>query len=61
MTDVQFKACPRCTGDLFLEQDEYDWNWTCLQCGYRQILKEKPIIEKDETLTKTAELCSEGV
>ena len=26
----QFKDCPRCNGDLFLDDEGY----TCLQCGY---------------------------
>ena len=26
---LYFRACPRCHGDLFLEESEY----TCLQCG----------------------------
>ena len=26
--------CPRCGGNLFLEQDEYDQYLCCLQCGF---------------------------
>jgi hypothetical protein len=36
------KSCPKCNGDLTLEQDEYsrsrfnrDTDFACLQCGYR--------------------------
>jgi ribosomal protein L37AE/L43A len=28
---VRFKACPRCRGDLFPEDDA--GTWSCLQCG----------------------------
>lgn len=27
--------CPRCKGDLRLEEEEYEKVYTCLQCGYR--------------------------
>jgi len=40
MTTIQFKACPRCKGDLILEEEDYGPEWVCLQCGYRE--KEKP-------------------
>jgi hypothetical protein len=37
-----FKSCPKCHGDLSMEQDEYsrsaftkDTDFSCLQCGYR--------------------------
>ena len=28
------KSCPKCQGDLCLEQDHYGAFQTCLQCGY---------------------------
>lgn len=28
-----FKQCPRCTGDLFVEEDQYGSFVTCIQCG----------------------------
>ena len=28
------KSCPKCRGDLCLEQDHYGAFQTCLQCGY---------------------------
>ncbi|HEY90454.1 MAG TPA: hypothetical protein G4O07_01350 [Dehalococcoidia bacterium] len=30
------KACPRCKGDLFLDQDAINRDVVCLQCGYRR-------------------------
>ena len=29
------KDCPRCGGNLLLDQEEYDRYLCCLQCGYR--------------------------
>ena len=31
---VHFKACPRCTGDLYLEEDTAGEYLTCVRCGY---------------------------
>ena len=28
-----FKLCPRCSGDLFQEEDQYGSFITCMQCG----------------------------
>jgi len=36
----KLKKCPRCGGDFFLEKDIYGWYKQCLQCSYRQELKE---------------------
>lgn len=30
---IRFKACPKCGGDLSLNQDIYGRFWNCLQCG----------------------------
>ena len=35
---VWLKGCPKCKGDLFLEQDNYGKFQTCLQCGYAKEL-----------------------
>ena len=36
------KACPKCNGDLELQQDSYGKYLTCLQCGWlRDIPAEK--------------------
>lgn len=29
-----FKKCPRCSGDLFEENDQYGSFITCMQCGF---------------------------
>ena len=31
---IWFKGCPRCTGDLFHERDQYGHFVTCVQCGF---------------------------
>jgi len=29
----KFKSCPRCGGDIYLDQDERRWYEHCLRCG----------------------------
>lgn len=31
-----FKLCPRCTGDLFEDRDQYGSFVTCMQCGFHK-------------------------
>lgn len=33
---VFLKACPRCKGDIYLDQDAYGSFLKCLQCGYHK-------------------------
>jgi DNA-directed RNA polymerase subunit RPC12/RpoP len=40
MLNWKFKACTRCGGDLFYDDDEDGCFQECLQCGYRRQLKE---------------------
>ncbi len=35
------KSCPKCHGDLCLEQDHYGSFQTCLQCGYLKELLDR--------------------
>ena len=49
MPTWQFKACPRCNGDLYVERDKFGWHSTCLQCGHIRDLEEA----KDETNNPT--------
>ncbi len=28
------KGCPKCKGDVWLDQDEYGWYEQCIMCGY---------------------------
>ncbi len=34
MSSITFKACRRCAGDLYLEEDTDGEYLTCLRCGY---------------------------
>ena len=31
---IWFKGCPRCTGDLYHDRDQYGHFVTCAQCGF---------------------------
>ncbi|MBI4201196.1 MAG: hypothetical protein HY531_02775 [Chloroflexi bacterium] len=31
---IDFKACPRCKGDVYEDRDEFGPFKSCLQCGY---------------------------
>ena len=33
-----FKSCPRCKGDLFIDEDQNRCYEKCLQCGYEREL-----------------------
>jgi uncharacterized protein YbaR (Trm112 family) len=35
---MRLKACPRCRGDLMIEQEHHNWSEYCLQCGYQREL-----------------------
>ncbi len=35
---LKFKSCPKCKGDVLLDQDYYGWYEQCLQCGYMRDL-----------------------
>jgi len=34
---MRFKSCPRCHGDMYLENDLYSWDEVCLNCGFRRV------------------------
>ena len=35
----KFKSCPRCGGDVFIDQDLNGWYEQCLQCSHKHELK----------------------
>jgi len=35
----RLKGCPRCLGDMVIEQDYSGWYELCIQCGYRGHLR----------------------
>jgi hypothetical protein len=36
-----FKKCPRCSGDLYEEEDQYGSFVTCMQCGFSKDIHNK--------------------
>jgi uncharacterized protein (DUF983 family) len=36
---IHLKSCPRCRGDMMLEQYLGDSEFVCLQCGHRSALQ----------------------
>ena len=34
----KLKSCPKCGGDIFLENDMIGWYEHCLQCGFNRDL-----------------------
>jgi len=39
VTMWRLKACPRCSGDVYIAEDMYGWFEQCLQCAYKRELK----------------------
>ena len=39
MLRLRLKSCPRCKGDIILEQDHWGWYQQCIQCGYLRDLQ----------------------
>ena len=52
---VWLKSCPKCKGDLFLDQDHYGKFKSCVQCGYIRDLVEgpQPMAQPPRLATKT--------
>ena len=56
---VWLKECPRCQGDLVLDQDHYGKFKTCFQCGYMRDLVES-VIDENPLLAATIEADGES-
>jgi DNA-directed RNA polymerase subunit M/transcription elongation factor TFIIS len=41
-----YKSCPRCGGDIFIDEDFDSAYLKCLQCGYERELNRKLLIRK---------------
>ena len=39
----RLRSCPKCGGDIFVDQDMNGWYEQCLQCGYLHDLR--PMLE----------------
>lgn len=47
-----FKKCPRCKGDVFIDEDSNTCYEKCLQCGYERELERATISEKNQASRK---------
>ncbi len=43
---IYFNACPKCHGDLTMNQDVYGAFVSCLQCGFMRDIDIKPALAK---------------
>ena len=46
-----FMSCPRCQGDIYLDNDSDGRYFGCLQCGYRRYLDLRHHAEDDLSVT----------
>ena len=51
---IKLKGCPKCHGDLYLNEDMYGKYFNCLQCGYTKDVTSEPEIEVREPVTAGA-------
>ena len=64
------KRCPRCRGNVYLDEDEHGWFEHCLQCGYtcdlqgvldlaeREALKMQLVSPEDEGIDEPESILS---
>jgi hypothetical protein len=52
MTNLKLKSCPRCLGDMMVEEMLGEADAVCLQCGYRLPLPRKSIFQRELTASK---------
>jgi len=45
MVNWKFKSCPRCNGDLFLDQEIDGWYEHCILCGYVRDVPRAEVVE----------------
>ena len=58
-----FKGCPRCSGDLYEDRDQYGPFISCVQCGFSKDIMEKleePLRISPEPLSPPVAPKSEG-
>jgi len=53
-TVIQLKSCPRCNGDMMLEEYLGDSELVCLQCGHRSHPESQAQKEAAVRLTRKA-------
>ena len=49
MVTWKFKGCPRCKGDIFIEQETDGWYEHCLLCGYVREIETVTLTSKDKS------------
>jgi len=47
-----FKKCPRCRGDIFIDEDTERCYEKCLQCGYERELERVRVPKKSQNTEK---------
>ena len=50
MASWRLKSCPRCHGDILIEEEAYGYYECCLMCGYRRDL---PVVYTKSTSENT--------
>lgn len=53
------KRCPKCRGNVYLDEDQHGWFEHCLQCGYTSDLQGVLDLKEREALKK-GQLVSEN-
>jgi hypothetical protein len=48
-----FKKCPRCRGDIFIDEDTERCYEKCLQCGYERELERVSVYRKNSDIEKS--------
>ncbi len=51
----KYKSCPRCRGDIYIDEDLDRTYIKCLQCGYERELPRKILNTKDGIVAGTRE------
>ena len=49
---IYFNACPKCHGDLTMNQDGYGAFVSCLQCGFMRDIDVKPAPAKTRAVSR---------
>lgn len=47
-----FKKCPRCKGDIYIDEDNDRFYEKCLQCGYERELKRVAVSRENKASGK---------
>ena len=52
MDTLYLKACPKCMGDVVVDNDPYGWFFKCLQCGMLRDLAAEPAAGAPDTMVE---------